>query len=95
MSELRDAAIFCGSSVAIGVSIAIFVAGRKAAMVDASNPDQVKARNKNAWIVLGALVAFVLFAFLVPVRDNPKQYAFKQTLWDMLIGNKGTQIIRR
>ena len=59
-----------------------------------AEPSEAK-RNKNAWILLGALVAFVLFAVFVPLVDNPNEPAFKRTLWDMMIGNMGTQMIHR
>lgn len=84
--------------VVFGAIAKDFIQSKKTAEPPKPAPPQVAqlaARNKNAWIILGALMVFIAFAFFVPVRDNPHSGAFKQTLWDMLIGNRGTRIIHR
>jgi len=43
--------------------------------------------------IAGLLVVFVVFAFLVPIRDNPRVVGFKQTLWDIVVGNSGSSVV--
>jgi hypothetical protein len=47
----------------------------------------------NPWMALFVAAGLLAFVFLVPVKDNPQSAAFKQTVWDMIVGNRGTQVI--
>lgn len=72
--------------------------GPEAPKAEAPKPPQPATQGSNTatvWIVLVIVVLVGLFVFLIPVRDNPDNRYFKQTVWDMLVGNKGTQILRR